>query len=247
MNLWIRFVSAIWKRCQDSKSNHVWAHEMVFFGKWRTLGDRNQDYPGRWVLRTTQIILLVPPGTLGAQPTCNSQQELMAIYRILLITLIHFQFLTGSRARVSPAEHWHFPFSLTECERYQVPRQERPQNTNPRTQTIQMSLWKELQDSSGPAAPHNQFPSPRVCWDHQEDAAITCWSQMCQEILTSSCWFWEQPPFSGEALSNPLKKLNACFKIFCNFGMMYLCRVNDFVHLHMLSSYSFSLLWDKVL
>lgn len=36
--------------------------------------------------------------------------------------------------------------------------------------------------------------------------------------------------FSG-SIQQPFKKLHACFKFFCNFGMMYLCRVNDFLYI----------------
>lgn len=49
-----------------------------------------------------------------------------------------------------------------------------------------MPVWEELQDRSGPATPHNQLPPPGVGRDDQEDAAVTRWSELCQETLTSS-------------------------------------------------------------
>lgn len=64
-----------------------------------------------------------------------------------------------------------------------------------------------------------------------------------QSLILKTATFFRgrtQQPFNE-------KLLNACFKLFCNFGMMSLCRVDDFVHLHMQSSHPFPLLRYKVL
>lgn len=70
-------------------------------------------------------------------------------------------------------EEINFLFSVSsECERYQVPRQERPPHADPREETLQVSLRQELQDLAGPETPHHQLPPARLHRDPAQDSRL---------------------------------------------------------------------------
>lgn len=60
----------------------------------------------------------------------------------------------------------------SECERYQVPRQERPPHADPCEETLQVSLRQELQDLAGPKTPHHQLPPTCLHWDPAQDSRL---------------------------------------------------------------------------
>ena len=64
------------------------------------------------------------------------------------------------------------PVSSSECERYQVPRQERPPHTDPCEETLQVSLRQKLQDLTGPETPHHQFPPTCLHRDPAKDSRL---------------------------------------------------------------------------
>lgn len=60
----------------------------------------------------------------------------------------------------------------SECEWYQVPRQEWPPHTDPCEKTLQVSLWQELQDLAGPETPHHQLPPTCLHRDLAQDSGL---------------------------------------------------------------------------
>lgn len=59
-----------------------------------------------------------------------------------------------------------------ECERHQVPRQERPPHADPSEEALQVSLRQELQDVAGPETPHYQLPPARLHRNPAQDSRL---------------------------------------------------------------------------
>lgn len=107
-----------------------------------------------------------------------------------------------------------------ERERYQIPRQERPPHADPCEETLQVSLWQELQDLAGPEAPHHQLPPARLHGDPPQDSRL-------EHQLTPASY----PKTSAlSRLSSRIpntKGSSACFKLvlfyFITFVIIPLC------------------------
>lgn len=99
----------------------------------------------------------------------------------------------------------------SECEWYQIPRQERPPHTDSCEETLQVSLWQKLQDLAGLEAPHHQLPPARLHRDPPQDSRLR------------ACAHTNQLPLKKKRvltfLTHPMytKGSSACFKVFFLF------------------------------
>lgn len=82
----------------------------------------------------------------------------------------------------------------SECEWYQIPRQERPPHTDSCEETLQVSLWQKLQDLAGLEAPHHQLPPARLHRDPPQDSRLRACAHTNQLPLKKKKGSWLSLP-----------------------------------------------------
>lgn len=113
----------------------------------------------------------------------------------------------------------------SECEWYQIPRQERPPHTDSCEETLQVSLWQKLQDLAGLEAPHHQLPPARLHRDPPQDSRLRARAHTNQLPLKKKrvLTFLSHPMYT--------KGSSACFKFFFLFflnHLLFVCYVSIF-------------------
>lgn len=108
----------------------------------------------------------------------------------------------------------------SECERYQVPRQEWPPHADPCEETLQMSLRQELQDLAGPETPHHQLPPARLHRDPAQDSRLEAAATQVNDPKQSPILTVLTRPFY---IPSPhTKGSSACFKFSFSFFLGHL-------------------------